>query len=162
MLKMQLLKLQDTTVLNCMFSCLICPECLQCETIYLEDINAKKKGLSRYLCIKCNNCDFNCHFYSSKTVGDNKFDVNIRMVYRMIAIGRGYSPLKRLCGYLDLPEPMTVNNYDKLSKSIKAVTKNVAEWSMLDASKVLKGEMDTADAAVFVQMVCGKKEASPL
>ena len=41
-------------------------------------------------------------------------------------------------------------NYDKLSKSIKAVTKNVAERSMLDASKVLKGGMDTANAAVSV------------
>ena len=47
-------RLVDTTMLNCMFSCMACPERLQCETIYLEDINAKKKGLSRYLCIKCN------------------------------------------------------------------------------------------------------------
>ena len=70
------------------------------------------------------------------------------MVYGMIVIGRGYSSLRRLHGYLDLPEPMTVNIYDKLSKSIKAVTKNVAERSMLDASKELKGEMDTADVAV--------------
>ena len=61
------------------------------------------------------------------------------MVYGMRAIEKGYSPLKRLCGYLDLPEPMTVNNYDKLSKSIKAVTKNVTERSMLDASRESKG-----------------------
>ena len=51
-------RLTDTTVLSCMFSCMACPEYLQCETISLEDINAKKKRLSRYLCIKCNNCDF--------------------------------------------------------------------------------------------------------
>ena len=55
------------------------------------------------------------------------------MVYGMRGIGRGYSSLRRLRCYLDLPEPMTVNNYDKLSKSIKAITKNVAERSMLDA-----------------------------
>ena len=73
------------------------------------------------------------------------------MVYGMRAIGRWYSSLRRLRGYLDLPESMTVNNYDKLSKSIKAVTKNVAERSMLDASKELKGEMDTADVAVSVE-----------
>ena len=89
-------------------------------------------------------------FYSSRTVGDNKLDVNIGMVYGMRAIGRGYSSLRRLRGYLDSPESMTVNNYDKLSKSIKAVTKNVAERSMLDASEELKGEMDTADVAVSV------------
>ena len=64
----------------------------------------------------------------------------------MRAIGRGYSSLKRLCGYLDLPEPMTVNNYDKLSKNIKVATKNVTERGMLDASK----EMGTADVAVLV------------
>ena len=58
---------------------------------------------------------------------------------------------------------MTVNNYDKLSKSIKAVTKNVAERSMLDASKELKGEMDTADVAVSVEDFWQqKKEASLL
>ena len=85
-------RLIDTSVKLCLV--MACPDCLHCETISLEDINAEKKGLFKYLCIKYNNCDFNRHFYSSKTVGDNKSDVYVRMVYGMRAIGRGYSSLK--------------------------------------------------------------------
>ena len=125
-------RLIDTTILQCIFNCLACPECFKLETLSLIDINAKKKGLSRYLCLKCS-CGFARHFYSSKTtqppnkVGMKLFDVNIRMLCGMRAIGGGYSALEKLCGYLNMPEPMTENNFDKLSNTIKTATQEISE-----------------------------------
>ena len=53
----------------------------------------------------------------------------------MQAFGVGYTPLKKLCCYLNMPEPMSSNNYDNMSKTVKDVTKVVAEKSMADAAK---------------------------
>ena len=74
----------DMGILEMMFSCLVCSECFRQE-INIEDINSKKKGLVRYLPLKCSTCGFVRHFYSSKTVESDRgmklFDVNVRTVY---------------------------------------------------------------------------------
>ena len=58
----------------------------------------------------------------------------------MRATGVGYTPLKKLCCYLKMPEPMSSDNYDNISKTVKDVTTVVAEKSMADAAKEVKGE----------------------
>ena len=148
-------RLMDTAILNSIFNCLSCPACFTCERLSLEDIAAKKKGLARYLGLRCVECGYSRHFYSSKTVETNKpgkklLDINVRMVYGMRGIGAGHSALVKLCGYLNMPEPMTQNNFDKLLKTIGNCTKVVAERSMVEAAKEIKGEVDVIDTAVSV------------
>ena len=41
-----------------------------------------------------------------------QFDVNIRTVYGMRALGRGHSAVGKVRGYLYMPKPMTHNKYD--------------------------------------------------
>ena len=114
------------------------PECYEVETMHLNDTNAKKKGLARLMYLKCNSCTHVKEFYTSKNVpndseqkGGGKFmEVNLRAVYGMQAIGVGYTPLKKLCCYLNIPEPMSSDNYDNISETVKDVTKVVAEKSM--------------------------------
>ena len=77
-------------ILEMMFSCLACPECFHQE-INIEDINSKKKGLARYLALKCSSCGFVQHFYLSQTVESDRrgmklFDVNVRTVYGLRAM----------------------------------------------------------------------------
>ena len=55
-------------------------------------------------------------------------------------LGVGYTPLKKLCCYLNMPEPMSSDNYDNISKTVKDVTKVIAEKSMADAAKEVKGK----------------------
>ena len=64
-------------------------------------------------------------------------------------IGSGYGHLKKLCCYLNMPEPMRVNNFNKLSNSIKNSVKYVAEESMSAAAAELRGANETADVGVF-------------
>ena len=58
----------------------------------------------------------------------------------MRAIGVGYTPLKKLFCYLNMPEPMSSDNYDNILKTVKDVTIVVAEKSMADAAKEVKDE----------------------
>ena len=45
----------------------------------------------------------------------------------MQAFGVGYTPLKKLCCYLNMPEPMGSDDYDNISKNVKDVIKVVSE-----------------------------------
>ena len=67
----------------------------------------------------------------------------------MRATGVGYTPLKKLCCYLNMPEPMSSDNYDNISKTVKDVTKFVAEKSMADAAKEVKGENEVIIKSVL-------------
>ena len=63
----------------------------------------------------------------SEQKGGGKFmERNLRGVYGMRAFGVGYTPLKKLCCYLNMPEPMSIDNYDNISKTVKDVTEVVA------------------------------------
>ena len=42
----------DMDILKSMFSCLACPDCFH-QNVTIEDINSKKKGLARYVALKC-------------------------------------------------------------------------------------------------------------
>ena len=45
----------------------------------------------------------------------------------MKAFEVGYTLLKKLCCYLNMPEPMSSDDYGNISKTVKDVTKVVAE-----------------------------------
>ena len=61
------------------------------------------------------------------------------------ALGVGYTPLKKLYCYLNMPEPMSSDNYDNISKTVK----DVAEKSMADAAKEVKGENEVIIKSVL-------------
>ena len=73
----------------------------------------EKKGLTPLLTIKCTLCNFCTDSYSSRSY-DNTFDINIRAAYSMRAIGKGYSELETFTSLMNLPKPVTANNYDKV------------------------------------------------
>ena len=137
----------DVNILDGIFNCLACPECYEVETLHLNDTNAKKKGLARLMYLKCNSCTYVKEFHTSKNVmilskkGEESLWRSIFVQWWYASIwGRIYTPLKKLCCYLNMPEPMSSDNYDNISKPVKDVTKVVAEKSMADAAKDVKGE----------------------
>ena len=48
-----------------------------------------------------------------------------------------------------MPEPMSSDDYDNISKTVKDVTKVVAEKSMADAAKEVKGENEVIIKSVL-------------
>ena len=159
-------RLMDVSILADVLLSLVCPECVSTNSLHLKDINEKKKGLARYFQLQCTVCPYTKDFCSSKqinrTTGNNKgggkfMEVNLRAVYGMREIGMGHTPLKKLCSFMNMPEPMSNDNFDNITKTLKDVTKVVTEKSMTDASKELRGDEETMEASVSVDGTWQKK-----
>ena len=77
-------------------------------------------------------------------------EINVRAVYGFRSIGVSDTPLTKLCGFLNMPLPMTKNAYDGLSYSIKVSSKQAREKIMSDVAVKLRGTKETADIGVSV------------
>ena len=47
------------------------------------------------------------------------FEVNARIVYALRTCGLGYAALEKLCCIMNMPKPMTVANFDKITTTIR-------------------------------------------
>ena len=81
--------------------------------------------------------------------GMKPHDINYRAVYAACTVGQGYAGLEKICGMLNLPKPMTNNNFDLISNTFSVGAKEVAEKSMLDAANELR-HGSIADVGVSV------------
>ena len=152
-------RLLEMTILSKVLSILACPDCKNTFSLSLYEIVSQKIGLSSYLSIKCDVCDFSHQFYSSPSVtsspderrrGKKSMEINIRAVYGFRRIGIGHSLLTKLCGFLNMPTPMAKESYDHTSNRIKLATKEIAEKSMSNAAAALRKGAKTADVSVSV------------
>ena len=137
--KVEGFRLLDMVILNGFITTLACPDCLEC-TITVNENFTKKKGLSSFLSIECSNCQFSKGSYSSQTLtNDNEkgmkpFEINYRAVYALRSVGVGYCGFEKLCGFLNLPRPMTQTNYDYISDALGESAKSTADQSMNNAA----------------------------
>ena len=107
----------------------------QCSTLSLGERTLKKQRLSSLLFIKCvtQSCKFINEFCTSMPSGRG-FDINKRTAYTMRVLGDGHSGIEKFTSLMNMPKPMTQNNYDKITLKISNVTKAVAEETMSDAA----------------------------
>ena len=77
---------------------------------------------------------------TATTSSHQSFDVNKRVVYTFRALGQGYSGITKFTSLMNMPTPMTHNNYDKVVANVCNVTKDVALEKMQDATNEIKGE----------------------
>ena len=113
----------------------------------------EKKGLTPLLTIKCTLCNFCTDSYSSRSY-DNTFDINIRAAYSMRAIGKGYSELETFTSLMNLPKPVTSNNYDKIFNKWVKATEAVIDITMQDACEELRAD-SSRDAITDVEVSSG-------
>ena len=147
----QAYRLVDMFIFQDILETLRCPDCHETGCLYIEKAQKRKKGLASMLLIACE-CGYEKQTYSSHTVeknndgGTNKgmkpFDVNIRFIYAMRTIGSGHTGLEKLCGISNLPKPMTVKNFNNISKTLRDTAKVVAENSTNAAAREL-GQSET-------------------
>ena len=127
-----------------------CPFCKNTRIILQED-QEKKKGLASLLTVKCTSCDFCTVFYTSRSY-HNTFDIDTRAAaYSMRAIGQGYAGLESLTSLMNLPKPVTANNYDKLIYRLVKTTKVVADITMQDTCEKLRAD-SSSDAIKDVEV----------
>lgn len=151
-------RLIDMSILADVFALLSCPGCHAIATLELDDTDSKKKGLARHLTLNCTACLYEHHFYTSNQInlpeknkgGQKLYEINVRTIYACRQIGAGHEHLKKLCAYMNMPEPMLPNNFSNISKKLKEAAKDVAEQSMSAAAAQLRGDSVTADVGVSV------------
>ena len=66
--------------------------------------------------------------------------MNKRLVYTMRALGQGYSAVKNFTSLMNMPNPMTANNYDKIIGNVTVVVKSIARQIMRDACDDIKNK----------------------
>ena len=115
----------DLEIRNIVFTTFLCPSCDK-QKLKLSENGSKKKGLASLLCVQCQACNFIHEFYTSSASAHQSYDVNKRVVYAMRACGQGHPGLETFTSLMNLPKPMTINNYDKIVSIIATKVKEVA------------------------------------
>ena len=142
----------DVEILSDIFQLLCCPTCHLPQLKLGENIS-KKKGLASLLYLECV-CGYSSEFYTSKTCGKG-FDINGRAVYSMRACGQGHAGLERFSCLMNLPKPMTHNNYDKILENFVKATKVVAEDTISDAvAEIREAKKANDDDIVDTSVSC--------
>ena len=90
------------------------------------------------------------------------YDVSVRAIYGCRQVGAGHEHLKKLCCYLNMPEPMLSNNYQIISLKLKEFAKGVTEKSMSMAAAKLRGAADSTDVGVSVDRTWQRKDFTSL
>ena len=88
-------------------------------------------------CVK--GCGWDKTIYTSKDVetvtrGRKGFNINTRSVLAFREIGKGHTAMQTLCGYMNMPPPMSVTTYNDIINSIHNYIE-VANKSMQDAAQ---------------------------
>ena len=112
-------RLIDMSILADVFMLSSCLGCHSIQCLKLCDINEKKKGLARHLQLSRTVCLYSHTFFTPKQIdlpkknkgGQKLYDVNVRAIHGCRHVGAGHEHLKKLCCYLNMPEPMLSNNY---------------------------------------------------
>ena len=132
-----------------MINILICPSCRQ-GNMALNEVYKKKKGLASFLTFQCIRCKHSIETHNSNrcTSNKNSFDVNTRIAYNMTACGQHYARLEKFSSLMNVPVPMTANNYDKIVKKLLRATKSVAEVTMQDACDDLHAVEDAETTSI--------------
>ena len=111
----QKIHLKDIGYLMCVYLTILlkslgCPQCHSTNTLYVEEIDSKRKGLASCLLVKCSKCTYAMQKYTSQVVenvtskrGMKNYEVNMRSIYAMRSCGVGHTGMNLFCGLMNMP-----------------------------------------------------------
>jgi len=102
-------------------------------------------------CVKCKTCDItfkeaNIRGLGSKIIQceptrisscpqiDKAYEINRRFVFAMRLLGLGQSAMRKICGMMDLPKPVTQSTYDTIVRNIHTAVEAVSSILMKEAA----------------------------
>lgn len=132
-----------------------CKYCKYDDSIELIFIDNFKNGLAVFPKRICTVCSESKQFHSSRLSADGKLhDINLKFVYAMRTIGKGFTVGNVLCALLDLPQPP--QKYAKYHTSL--ITAVQAEDSMLKITEeVIIENVNSNDFAVALDGSCQRR-----
>lgn len=119
-------------------SSVLCKECCKLSM----SVNVKRHiGLAAEFCLHCTSCHYSVSFWNSEYVEIDQgetysekskyYGVNIRCVYALRSIGKGYSAGKMFCGVMNLPPPPA--KFSKYNSVVGSCVEDIAQESMKEA-----------------------------
>ena len=151
-------RILDISYLNAvLMSSVACASCNERGTVGICSDYTMQSGISVPMCLTCTACGQSTAVETSKLVsGDRKArreELTTRAVLAMQSVGCGHSGLRKFCGVVDLPPPLSPSNYQKHAKAIHDAAKQEAEESMNLAVRSLRTqahieESETLDISV--------------
>ena len=143
----------NSTILEQVFHTIArCPKC--CSRVKFSHLLKNKKGFCYTLEFDCSSCDWKEEFFSSPlsekvngSPGKQPFDVNLRMALAFREIGKGHKALSTFSTFMNMPPPMTKNNFQKINESLLKAYTTVAEESILEAGKELHETLSVENSA---------------
>ena len=130
----------EMTILKTMFeqfsACKLCSG-----TLELSRSVTEKMGFSHRLSLSCTNCEYEHSFYTLPEIprpnkpGRNPFEVNTRSVMAFREIGRGLSALNTFSCIMNMPPPMTPDNFNSINDELHNVYSASADDNMAEAGK---------------------------
>ena len=124
-------------------SAAICSNCKKEKSkLQLFEKPKSRKGLCETLAFKCSECANVTEFQTSLKGKDIRaYDINIRSVYAAQTVGFGRAGLSKICGLLDLPQPVNKRPFHKIQKQIHIRAQNLTARLLQEASQRLKMEI---------------------
>lgn len=95
----------------------------------LSEGNEPRQGLAVSYVLACDNCVAEIVFCNSKQLPSKAYEVNVRMVYGLRSISKGYAGGRMLCAMLDTPTPP--QKFIRISNMISPAFETVAQESMM-------------------------------
>lgn len=114
--------------------------CLCGGTLELENDEENRMGFSISIIVNCVDCDFKRNVHSSPEVsqptqpGINPKEVNLRAAMAFREIGRGHASMITFNSVMNMPSPMTKNNFNAINKKLFDAYEKVALKSMSNAA----------------------------
>ena len=138
-------RFMDMDILANIMSSFLCPACCN-HTLLLKENFSEKMGLASSLEVACE-CGFSKKFYTSKLSGRG-YEVNRRVIYAMRSCGQGYAGIQKFTMLMNMPKPMTANNYDKMTNNIRNAAQLVAQETMQEAANEVRNKSEGSGQAV--------------
>ena len=122
-------------------SCRLCSS----DVVIIHELE-KKQGFAHFIRVKCSSdtCDWQGSFCTSKqlksTKGRPPFEVNIRTVLAFREIGKGYTAIKKYCGFMNMPKSINDSAYAAIVSKLNAAYKDIVNTSMSIAAEEIRNE----------------------
>ncbi|XP_077489628.1 uncharacterized protein LOC144100613 [Amblyomma americanum] len=133
----------DMEILSSVFAKLACPECKT--SLRLEECS--QLGISCAYAVLCDACAYAYSFQSLKKVG-SAIENNLRLVYAMRQLGKGYSGAVTLTKVMNMPAPPWHSAYQKISAKLYKAAETVAFKSMMNAAAELRCFVQSTECGV--------------
>ena len=63
----------------------------------------------------------------------------------MRSCGQGYAGIEKFTTFINMPPPLTVNNYKKAARTVKEAARHVAELTMKDTAEELRSKSHVSE-----------------